>query len=84
MTRIWTVDVCVLQQPAVGQIEGIQLVARRVIRRRVERVEAMPFGFNVRSIGQREPEPAKDPDRLVEQLRERMDGAKVAAASRAA
>ena len=57
------------QQAPVGQIKGIELVAGRMIRGRVERVKAMPFGFNVRSVRQREPEPAKDPDRLVEQLR---------------
>ena len=66
------------EQAPVGQVEGVELVARRVVRRRVERVKAMPFGFNVRSLSQREPEPAKNPYRLVEQLRERMDGAKFA------
>ena len=53
-----------------------------MIRWRVERVEAMPFGFNVRPVGEGKAEPAKDPYCLVEQLRERMDGAQVAVRAR--
>ena len=50
-----------------------------MIRGRVQGVEAMEFGFHVRSIGEGKAEPPKDPDSLVQQASKRMDGSQVAA-----
>ena len=44
-----------------------------MIGRGVERVEAMPFVFHVRAFGERETHPAKDADRAIEHLGERME-----------
>src|SRR5438552_4367848 len=43
--------------------------------RRVERVEAVPFVFNVRSVSEREAHSPKNLDRPLEHLRERMERA---------
>ena len=48
------------QQPAVGQIKCVLLVARGMIGRGVERVEAMPFRFDVGSVGERESHAAEN------------------------
>src|SRR5271166_4556662 len=41
------------QQSSVGQIKCIRVVAGRMTRRCVQRVETVPFGFNIRPVGQR-------------------------------
>ena len=45
-----------------------------MIRRGIQRVEAMPFVLDIRPIRKREPHPMKDADGAVEHLGERMKG----------
>ena len=71
------------EQAAVGQIKGVLLVARRMIGRGVERVEAMPFGFDVRTFRERETHPAENADRAIEHLGEGMQAAELARRCRA-
>ena len=63
------------EQPAIGQIKCVLLVAGRMIRRGVQRVEAMPFVLDVGTVREREPHPTENADRAVEHLGERMNGA---------
>ena len=56
----------------VVEIEGVLLVARRVVGGRVERVETMKLVLDFRAVGQRETHPAEDADRLVADQRERV------------
>ncbi len=60
------------QQATVGQIKCVLLVPRRMLRRRVKRIEAMPFGFDVGTVGQRKTHAAKNLNAPIEHLRERM------------
>ena len=46
-----------------------------MIGRGVERVEAMPFVLDVRTFGEREPHSAKNADRAIEHLGERVERA---------
>ncbi len=72
IVRICTVEVWVRRKPAIGQIKCVLLVARRMIGRSVQRVEAMPFRLDVGAFGKRESHPAENTDRAIEHLRERM------------
>ena len=60
------------KKPAIGQVKGVGLVPRRMIGRGVERIEAMPFVFDVGAFREGESHPAKESDRAVEHLGERM------------
>src|SRR5437867_10676318 len=60
------------KQTAVRQIKSVLLGACRVFRRRVERVETMPFVFNVGSVRQREAHSPENLDRPLEHSRKRM------------
>ena len=60
------------QQTAIGEIESILLVARGVVGGRVQRVEAMPLGLDVRPVGERETHPAENCRRAIQKLRNRM------------
>ena len=64
------------QEPAIRQIKGVGFVARRMIGRGVERVEAMPLVLDVGSLRERETHSAEKPDRAVEHLRERVERAR--------
>ena len=75
--RICTVEVWVRSNAAVGQIKSVLLVARRMIGRGVERVEAMPFGFDVRAFREREPHSPENADPAVEHLGEGMERAEL-------
>ncbi len=60
------------QQTAVRQIKRVLFVSRRMIGRSVQRVETMPFRFDVGSIRQRESHAAKNRDGAIEHLGEGM------------
>ena len=60
------------QEAAIGKIKGVLLVARGMVRRRVESIETMPLGLDVGSIGNRKPHAAETPHGTVHELRERM------------
>ena len=60
MVRICTVEVCVRSKSPVGQIKCVLFVAGRMIRRRVQGVEAMPLVFDVWTVGERETHPAEN------------------------
>ena len=70
------------EQTAVRQIECVLLVARGMIGRRVERVEAMPFIFDVGAIGQREAHAPENLDAAFEHLGEGMQRAAFARCAR--
>ena len=61
------------QKSAVGQIKRVLFIACRVVWRRIERVEAMPFIFNVRSIRQRETHAPKNLNSTLVHLVKRMN-----------
>ena len=63
------------QEAAIGKIKGILLVAGGMVWRRVERIETMPLGLDVGSLGNRKPHAAETPHGPVHELRERMQGA---------
>jgi hypothetical protein len=65
------------EKPAVRQIKGVLLVARGVIGRGVEGVEAMPFGFHVRTFGERKAHPPENADPAIEHLGEGMQAAQL-------
>ena len=77
IVRICTVEVCVRSNAAVGQIKCVLFVSRRMIGRGVERVEAMPFGLDIRSFGESETHSPKNSDRAIEHLGERMERAEL-------
>src|SRR5690242_18608142 len=60
------------EQSAVGQKKCVLLVARGMFRRSVQRIKAVPFGFNVGSICESETHPPENFDRPFQHLRERM------------
>ena len=60
------------KQTSVRQIKCVLLVARRMFGRRVESVETMPFGLNVRAVRKGETHSTENRDRAVEYLGERM------------
>ena len=63
------------KQAAIWKIKCILLISRRVIRRRVERVKAMPFCFNVRSVGQGKSHASKNGDGAIKHLGKRVERA---------
>jgi hypothetical protein len=64
------------QEAAVGEIEGILLVARRVIGRRIQRVEAVKLVLDVRSFCECETHAAEDLDRASCSWRDRVQRAR--------
>ena len=60
---------------ALGQIEGVVLLARRVLGRDVERGEIVEILLDMRPLGDDKPHLAKDRDDLVDGLADRMDAA---------
>ena len=73
-------SVCSKQSP-IRKVESVLFVARRMIRRRVQRVEAMIFVFNFRPVSDDETDLAKTPDNILGHLGEGMQFAQRAAAS---
>ena len=65
------------QEAAIGKVKGVLLVSCRMVGGRVQRVEAMPFGLDIRAIGNRKAHAPEAPNRPVEQLRERMKGSRL-------
>ena len=63
------------QQAAIRQVKSILLVASRMIGRRVQRIEAMPLGFNLGSFCQCEAHAAQRADSEIANLCERMQRA---------
>src|ERR1700730_13907585 len=63
------------QQSTVRHIKCILLVAGGVVGRGVERIKAMPFIFDVWSVGESESHAAKNVDRAIEHLSEGMERA---------
>ena len=53
------------QEASVGKVKGVLLVSRRVIGRRVECIETMPLGVDIRTIGERKSHPAESLDRAI-------------------
>ena len=69
-------------EPAIGQIEGVALIARRVVGRGVEGVKAVPLGLNLRAVGQGETHAPQGAHRQVADLGERVQAAAVGRAAR--
>ena len=63
------------EHATVWQIKCVLLIARRMIGRGVEGVEAMPFGLDIRSFGKSETHSPKNSDSAVQHLGERMERA---------
>ena len=63
-------------QIAVFEVEGILLVARRVVGRRVERIKVVPYRFNVRPVSNGESQRLKDLGNTVGDLGNGVAGAK--------
>src|SRR5947208_9083615 len=61
------------KQTAVGEIKRILFIPRRMVRRGVERVETVPFRFNIGSIGQGETHATENCDSAIKHLREWME-----------
>ncbi len=61
------------QETAVGKIKSILLVAGGMVGRGVQRVETMPLGLNVGSVGNGKSHAAETAHSAVHQLRERME-----------
>ena len=57
------------KQAAVGEIKRILFIPRRMVRRGVERVETVPFRFNIGSIGQGETHATENLNRPLKHLR---------------
>src|SRR5438094_6304603 len=70
------------KQPAVWQIECVLFSARGMFGRRVERIETMPFVFNVRPVCEREAHSPKNFDRALPHLGEWMQRADLMRTSR--
>ena len=60
------------EQPSVGKVEGVLLVARRMVGRCVQRVEAVPLGLDIGAVGDRKPEPAENLHGTIHQQGERV------------
>ena len=70
------------EKPPVGKIEGILLVARRMVGGGVQRVEAVPLGLDVGAVGDGEAEPAEDLDGAVDQQGERVERTRLGSRAR--
>src|ERR1700724_2772966 len=60
------------QEPAIQKIKCIRLVPGWMIGGGIKGIEAMPFGFNVRSLSHSEPQAPEDSDGLILELSQRM------------
>src|SRR4051812_36140744 len=60
------------KKAAIREIKGVLFVASRMIPRRVQSIETMPFIFHVWAVSQRETHPPENPNPALQHLVERM------------